>query len=178
MAGRFLPIAKARGIHGQRGRMKYGITFKGSKSRIANKLCHIFPKATNFYDLFGGGAAILHYMCVNRWYDYDNIFYNEKDKVVFDLVKDGIDGKYNKNTFKPHWVSRDDFHKFKNIDGYAAYLFSFGANGSTYFCNKNIEKIHESCFKAAAEDVYGEAYHLKEEEGGEIKKIPQHITDI
>ena len=32
--------------------MQYGIPYMGSKSKICEKVCSIFPKADNFYDLW------------------------------------------------------------------------------------------------------------------------------
>lgn len=37
-----------------------GMSFKGSKSKLAERIVSIFPRAEHFYDLFSGGCAIAH----------------------------------------------------------------------------------------------------------------------
>ena len=59
----------------------YGIPYSGSKSRFIASLAMNFPKAENFYDLFGGGASVAHYMALkSKKYKY--IHYNEHNKLV------------------------------------------------------------------------------------------------
>ena len=57
--------------------MMYGIPYLGSKSKICDKVCSIFPKAENFYDLFGGGFSISHFMLKHRFKDYKHFHFNE-----------------------------------------------------------------------------------------------------
>ena len=38
---------------------EYGLPYMGSKGGICNELIRIFPKAVNFYDLFGGSGSTL-----------------------------------------------------------------------------------------------------------------------
>lgn len=33
----------------------FGLPYKGSKDKIAEKICSLFPQKENFYDLFMGG---------------------------------------------------------------------------------------------------------------------------
>lgn len=40
--------------------MRYGLPYKGSKNKIAERIVDFLPKAKNFYDLFAGGCAITH----------------------------------------------------------------------------------------------------------------------
>ena len=40
--------------------MRYGIGYKGSKSRIAKEIIEILPSGDRFIDLFGGGGAMSH----------------------------------------------------------------------------------------------------------------------
>ena len=35
----------------------YGLPYKGSKDKIADKICSLFPIKENFYDLFMGGVT-------------------------------------------------------------------------------------------------------------------------
>ena len=39
---------------------KYGITYQGSKNRIAGDLISLLPSGERFVDLFGGGFAMSH----------------------------------------------------------------------------------------------------------------------
>jgi len=47
---------------------KYGFSFQGSKSKVAEKIIEIIPSSENFYDLFAGGCAITHCVLLsNKW---------------------------------------------------------------------------------------------------------------
>ena len=35
----------------------YGLSMKGSKSKLAERIVSLFPRATHLYDLFCGGSA-------------------------------------------------------------------------------------------------------------------------
>ena len=50
--------------------MCYGIPYKGSKQAIVKSLCAQFPKADHFYDLFGGGGSVSHYLSLNNTQGY------------------------------------------------------------------------------------------------------------
>ena len=41
-------------------RTSYGISYQGSKNKIAEDLTALLPAAENFYDLFAGGCAMTH----------------------------------------------------------------------------------------------------------------------
>lgn len=44
------------------GSALYGIPYMGSKKKIMETLQRYFPPADNFYDLFGGGFSVTHFM--------------------------------------------------------------------------------------------------------------------
>lgn len=44
---------------------KWGITYRGSKSKIAEKLLAALPGGKRFVDLFGGGFAMSHAAIMN-----------------------------------------------------------------------------------------------------------------
>ena len=143
--------------------MNYGIPYMGSKSRICEKVCSIFPKAQNFYDLFGGGFSITHYMVQNRSKDFESFHFNEIRPGICDLVKKAIDGFYNYDNFKPAWISREDFFKLKETDPYVKLIWSFGNSGSSYIFGEEIEQQKKSLHNAIvfnefdkyAQDIFG-----------------------
>jgi hypothetical protein len=56
----------------------YGIPYMGSKGSIAHKVAAVLPKkADNFYDLFGGGFSMTHYMLLHRRDSYKHFHFNE-----------------------------------------------------------------------------------------------------
>lgn len=40
--------------------MNYGLPYKGSKEKIADRILDLMPSAGKFYDLFAGGMAVTH----------------------------------------------------------------------------------------------------------------------
>ena len=90
----------------------YGIPYQGSKDKLVHKLAAILPKAEHFYDLFGGGFSVSHYMVLHK--KYPNVHYNELEPSTVQLIKDAIAGKYSYERFKPEWVTREMFDKRKS----------------------------------------------------------------
>ena len=114
--------------------MNYGIPYKGSKNRIAEKVVDLFPAATNFYDLFCGGCAITHRaLIVNKWTNY---YINDLEEQLPQLFFDAIHGKFKKET---RWISREDFKKLKDKEPYIKYCWSFGNKGKNYLYGKDKE---------------------------------------
>ena len=72
----------------------------GSKSKIMDIISTFFPDADHFYDLFGGGFAVTHYMMENRFHSYKEFHFNEIQEGNVKLIKDAINGKYGED-FKP-----------------------------------------------------------------------------
>ena len=85
---------------------EYGMPYMGSKSKVAASLALNFPKATHFYDLFGGGGAITHYMALRKKKNYRYFHYNEIKSDVAYLFQEAISGKYSYKTFKQDWINR------------------------------------------------------------------------
>ena len=116
---------------------KYGLPYQGSKSAIAEKIINFLPAGKRFVDLFGGGAAMSD--CAAKSGKYETVFYNEINPLLCNLVKKAIAGFYNYSVFKPEFISREQFHLFKNIDGYVKYIWSFGNNGKDYLFSEELE---------------------------------------
>jgi len=87
----------------------FGIPYMGSKAKIAASIALNFPTAENFYDLFGGGFAMSHYMLEKKSHRYKHFHYNEIKSDVVELVKKAINGDFNYDRFKPEWISREMF---------------------------------------------------------------------
>jgi len=141
----------------------YGLSYLDSKSKICKNIIALFPKADNFYDLFGGGFSITHAMLVHRSKDYKQFHFNEIREGIVELVQDAIAGKYNYNVYKPEWVSREDFFANKDKDIYKKIIWSFGNNGEGYLFGKDIEQDKKSMHMAVvfnqfddyAKEVFG-----------------------
>jgi hypothetical protein len=127
---------------------EYGIPYMGSKCSIANELIKIFPKADNFYDLFGGGFSITHALITRRSKDYKEFHFNEIRPGLCELIKSAINGEYNYTKSKPKWISREEFFEKKEIDLYIKLCWSFGNNGQRYLFSKNIEPYKKSMHNA------------------------------
>ena len=115
--------------------MKYGITYQGSKNAIAEKIIEFLPSGRRFVDLFGGGAAISH--CAVLSGKWQKVLYNEYNPLLVDLIKRAINGD-SKN--EKRWISREDFFKLKEKDGYIKYCWSFSCAGINYLYSKEVER--------------------------------------
>ena len=121
---------------------KYGLPYQGSKSAIAEKIINFLPAGKRFVDLFGGGAAMSD--CAAKSGKYETVFYNEINPLLCDLVKKAIAGFYNYSVFKPEFISREQFHLLKSIDGYVKYIWSFGNSGRSYLFSEELESQKRS----------------------------------
>ena len=133
--------------------MNYGIPYMGSKSGIMPSLALNFPAADHFYDLFGGGFSVSHYMIKNKGQRYKHFHYNEIKSDVVELVKRAIAGEFNYDVYKPEWISREDFLKRKETDAYVRCIWSFGNNQEDYLFSEDIEPYKKSMHQAV---VFGE----------------------
>lgn len=128
--------------------MRYGIPYKGCKSKYAEQILSYIPSADNFYDLFCGGGAITHCALLqNRWKNY---IMNDIDKGLSQLFVDAVNGKY-KN--EKRWISREEFFKLKDTDAYVRYIWSFGNNGRDYLFGRNVEEIKRLGHNAVCGDI-------------------------
>lgn len=119
----------------------FGILYQGSKDRIALDIHKQLPSGKRFVDLFGGGFAMSHAALLIKG-KYEKVYYNELNPLLCDLIKKACSGYYNyDNGFKPEWISREDFARLKDKDGYVRYIWSFGNNGKDYMFGENFEPI-------------------------------------
>lgn len=127
---------------------EYGIPYMGSKGKICNELIRIFPKADNFYDLFGGGFSVTHAMMIRRSRDYKSFHFNEIRPGVCDLIRKAIAGEFNYERFKPTFISREEFFEKLETDPYVKICWSFGNNGQGYLFSEGIEPYKRSMHNA------------------------------
>ena len=112
----------------------YGLPYKGSKDKICEKICSLFPIKENFYDLFMGGGSITHYQLLQN--QYKNYYANDFNPLVVKAFDMAIHGKFKNET---RWISHEEFDKLKNVDPYVAFCFSFGNDLKSYAYGKEIE---------------------------------------
>jgi site-specific DNA-adenine methylase len=133
---------------------KYGIHYQGSKTKIIGDIAKFFPNADHFYDLFGGGFSVTHYMLKHRSKSYKHFHLNEIRTGICELVKDAISGKYSYQVFKPEWIDRDRFTRDKESNAYIKIIWSFGNNGKNYLFGKDIESEKRSMHQAVVFDEF------------------------
>lgn len=136
------------------GKVSYGMPYKGSKQAIIKLLAEQFPKADNFYDLFGGGFSVTHFLIENKRDNYKQFHFNEIDTGVVELIKKAINGDYSFENFTPEWVSRETFFREKESDPYIKFCWSFGNNGRDYLFGKNVEGYKRSMHMAVVFDIF------------------------
>ena len=108
-------------------RTSYGISYQGSKNKIAEDLTALLPAAENFYDLFAGGCAMTH--CALLSGKYKNIYANDINTTP-QLFIDAINGKYDNETT---WITKENFDDNKfTINNYITNIWSFNNNQWRY----------------------------------------------
>lgn len=112
----------------------YGLPYKGSKSKLADRIMALFPKRTNFYDLFCGGCAMTHAALLGH--KFKNVIANDINWMCPTLFADALNGKYKDER---RWISREDFERLKDTDPYVAFVWSFGNNLRNYLYGRDIE---------------------------------------
>lgn len=152
--------------------IKYGIPYQGSKSKIIEQIAKFLPPAENFYDLFGGGFSVSHYMIKHRPKSYKYFYYNELRPGLCELIQDAINGKYNYDNFKPEWITRERFMAEKESNAYIKIVWSFGNNGSGYIFGKDIDNEKRSMHQAVVfnefDDLFIKIF--------KFDKWPNHLT--
>ena len=116
--------------------MTLGMPYVGSKNKIAKIIFSHLPPGNRFVDLFGGGGAMTHYAVLSG--KYNSCLYNDVLPIVSDTFRKAIDGWFANNI--PYWVSREDFFRLRETDGYVSLCFSFSNNMDNYFGNERVEE--------------------------------------
>lgn len=145
--------------------MKYGLPYKGSKNKLAERIIDLFPKKENLYDLFCGGGAITH--CALLGDKFKKVYMNDINPMCTQLFVDSAKGKYHNEN---RWISREDFYKLKDTDPYVAFCWSFGNNLRDYLYAKDLEPYKKAWHYALYFSDYTEAKKLLNEKIEEIDK--------
>ncbi len=142
--------------------MKYGLPYKGSKNKLAERIVRLLPKRTHLVDLFCGGCAVSHAaMLMGK---YEHIHINDINWMCPTLFIDALNGKYNDEN---RWISREDFFRLKDTDPYVAVVWSFGNNLRDYLYSKEIEPLKKAIHYA----MFFSDYSLGKELGHDLSFI-------
>ena len=148
--------------------MKYGLPYKGSKNKLAERIVSLLPKRTHLIDLFCGGCAVSHAALLRN--KYEHIHINDINWMCPTLFIDALNGKYQNET---RWISREDFFRLKDTDPYVAVVWSFGNNLRDYLYSKEIEPLKKAIHYA----IFFRDYSLGKELGYDLSFI-EPIRDI
>lgn len=119
--------------------MRYGIPYRGSKSRIAPWVVSHLPAAPVLVDLFAGGCAVTH--CALLSGKWPHVVANDLTDAP-EVFRDSIFGEYDGYS-TVH--TREEFKRDKDWDMAEALLYSFGNNTANYLWGPRYEGV-----KAAA----------------------------
>ena len=119
--------------------MNYGLPYKGSKAKIADRILDLMPSAGTFYDLFAGGMAVTHAAMMRN--KFKRVVCNDINGEMLTLFVEAVNGRFKGEN---RWISRKDFFLMKDSDPYVKYIWSFGNNGETYMYSKEIEQIKKA----------------------------------
>ena len=150
--------------------MNYGIPYKGSKNKLAERLINLFPKADNFYDLFCGGCAVAHAALLSH--KYKTVHINDIEPKVVDLFIRATRGEFKNET---RWISHEEFDRLKSSDYLVACLFSFGNNFRTYLYSKDIEPMKKAAHYAI---LFGDFSYLREWDKEVSDKVESALKSI
>lgn len=142
--------------------MKYGLPYKGSKNKLAERIVRLLPKRTHLVDLFCGGCAVSHAALLMG--KYEHIHINDINWMCPTLFIDALNGKYNDEN---RWISREDFFRLKDTDPYVAVVWSFGNNLRNYLYSKEIEPLKKAIHYA----MFFSDYSLGKELGHDLSFI-------
>lgn len=142
--------------------MKYGLPYKGSKNKLAERIVRLLPKRTHLVDLFCGGCAVSHAALLMG--KYEHIHINDINWMCPTLFIDALNGKYNDEN---RWISREDFFRLKDTDPYVAVVWSFGNNLRNYLYSEEIEPLKKAIHYA----MFFSDYSLGKELGHDLSFI-------
>lgn len=132
--------------------VKFGLPYKGSKSRIARQIVVLLPAAPCLVDAFAGGCAVTHAALESG--KFDKVIANDLSdapELFYRVAKSGV---------KPLWVSREEFFAKKDKDPLIRYAFSFGNDGESYLYGRDIEPLKRAAHLAV---VDGDCSRLPDE---------------
>ena len=148
--------------------MTYGLPYKGSKTKLAERIIDLMPRAEHLYDLFAGGCAVAHCALVKS--KYRHIHINDINPMMPQAFVKALQGGFDE---EDRWISREDFFRLKDTDPYAALCFSFGSDLRTYIYGKDKEEYKKALHYA----IYFNSFDLSDEIiGVDLRPIQQCRT--
>ena len=133
--------------------IKYGLPYKGSKNKLAERIVNLLPRATHFYDLFSGGCAVAH--CALTKGRYEHVHINDINEMMPKAFVKALQGGFDN---EDRWISREEFFRLKDTDPYVALCFSFGNNLKDYCYGKDIEPMKKALHYA----IFFNSYELSD----------------
>lgn len=106
------------------------------------------PNCGTFYDLFAGGCSVGHMM--GHFGKCERVVFNDVNYMPLGLFRMAIDGTLP----PPSWIGSEEFRERNRAGDPLSLLFSFGANGCTYFCSKSVEPWQKELFNAKISGDY------------------------
>ena len=113
--------------------MRYGIPYRGSKSRIAEWVISQLPPADTLVDLFAGGCAITHAALLSG--KYNHVIANDLTQGT-NVFRDAINGEFDD---MQGGITRDEF--LASDDDAIKLLYSFGNNRNDYLWSPELESV-------------------------------------
>ena len=129
--------------------MKYGQPYKGSKTKLAERIIDLMPRAEHLYDLFAGGCSVAHCALIKGKYGHVHI--NDINPMMPKAFVKALQGGFDD---EDRWISREDFFRLKGTDPYVAICFSFGNDLKTYCYGKEVEPLKKALHYAIFFDSY------------------------
>ena len=121
---------------------RFGLSYMGGKSRFWRWLLQRIPACGTFYDLFAGGCSVGHMM--GHFGRCEKVVFNDVNAMPLTLFRMAISGQLP----PPAWMGSEEFRERNKAGDPLSLLFSFGANGRTYFCSKSVEPWQKELFRA------------------------------
>ena len=136
---------------------RYGIPYRGSKSRIAERIVSCFPEGNRFLDAMCGGGAILH--CVAESGKFESVAGMEIDPqmaMVLSYVMHGCLDRSHDEKALLEWLPSEEFHRIKSVigipEGIRTILYSFATNRQDYLYSRDKEPIMRLVHEMACSD--------------------------
>ena len=133
---------------------RFGVPYRGSKSRIAEWVVANLPPAETLVDLFAGGCAVTHAAILSG--RFERFVANDISDAP-QLFVDAANGRYAGAHYIP---TREEFLAEKDGDPYVRYLFSFGNNGRDYLYSRDLEGVKVTASRMLAAPTLEERYRL------------------
>ena len=110
---------------------KWGATYQGSKSKIADEIISLLPSRKYFIDTFAGGGALAH--CALESGRFENIIANDLQ------TKEILEAHFlwtpeQHLEFQKRWITKEEFEKTDNL--YIKTCWSFSNNRKAYIYSK------------------------------------------